>query len=111
MHNVFHVSLLELYQRRLGEKQEIVQPDLIDREEQWKVHSVLDRRVLRREEQFLIRWEGFGPADDSWEPVNNLSDCDQGIEDLRKRRRNAAQPPAKRKPAYTRRTAKTKRTS
>jgi len=97
LHDVFHVSLLEPYQRRAGEGLEAVQPDLVDANEELEVKEVLDRRVRNGKEEFLIRWQNYGPADDSWEPTENLIRYEEEIKRLRDRRRNAGQKSAKRK--------------
>ena len=33
---------------------------------------LLDRRVVRGQEQFLVRWKGYGAHEDTWEPTCNL---------------------------------------
>ena len=39
---------------------------------QFEVERVLDVRVREGDVQLLIRWLGFNPEDDSWEPAGNL---------------------------------------
>jgi len=44
--------------------------------DEWQVDEILQRRVLRDgTPQFKVRWSGFGPDDDTWEPERNVSDC------------------------------------
>jgi len=31
---------------------------------------------------FKVQWEGYGPEEDTWEPIDNLSDCPQKIRDF-----------------------------
>ena len=52
-------------------------------QEQWAVETLLDRRVYRGNEQFLVRWKDFGPAHDSWEPTKKLIGLDEEIKALK----------------------------
>lgn len=40
--------------------------------EEYEVEAVLDVRVVRGTEEFLVAWKGFGSWENSWEPVGNL---------------------------------------
>jgi len=75
LHPTFHVSLLEPYHRRAGEEPEIYLPDLIDGEEQWEVDRILDRRKRGKKTEWLVRWKGYGPADDEWRERIHLKGC------------------------------------
>lgn len=33
-----------------------------------------------------MRWKNFGPADDTWEPVDNLQSCLDLVEDFEKKK-------------------------
>ena len=49
--------------------------------EAFEVHSILDHRISRvrrgmhtvSEKQFLVRWVGYGPAEDRWVREENLN--------------------------------------
>lgn len=94
IHNVFHVSLLEPYYQRTGETPHVIQPDLIDGQESWEVLDILDKRTRKGTDEYLIRWKGFGPADDSWEPISNLDQCLELVQEFHQRRskRNKTSP-------------------
>lgn len=77
VHPVFHVSLLREY-RSDGRRQP--PPVAIETEDgpYFEVESVLDHRdrklgrSVRRE--YLIKWKGYGPEHNTWEPEGNLSE-------------------------------------
>ena len=63
IHPVFHVSLLELYQKNKfpGHTQPLPPPMEIDGEIEWEVEEILDSRIQRRKIEYLIHWSSYGP--------------------------------------------------
>merc|ERR1712226_541614 len=43
-------------------------------EEEYVVEKILDKRITAGKIQYLIRWEGYGEEENTWEPKENL-DC------------------------------------
>jgi hypothetical protein len=77
MHNVFHVSLIKPY-RSDGSVQPPLPVYWDDEGVSFKVDRILDhrdrkqgRRTIR---EYLVRWEGYGPEHNSWEPDSNFHD-------------------------------------
>ena len=83
IHPTFHVSLLKPYLAS-GRVQPPPPPVEVDDEGgQWfAVESVRDHRVVRRgrksTREYLIRWAGYGPEHDSWEPEENVAPSEMG---------------------------------
>ena len=75
MHPVFHVSLLQPW-REDGRVQPPPPLFIVNGEAVYTVDRLLDHRTGRRKnlKEFLVRWEGYGPEHDSWEPEANLLD-------------------------------------
>ena len=79
-HPVFHVSLLKPYSRS-GNYQPPPVPYQIDGEIVYDVDHIRDHRFVRRGRsrkpklEYLVRWEGYGPEHDSWEPELHLRDA------------------------------------
>lgn len=48
---------------------------IIDEEEEYKVEAVLDSRIFRRQFQYLVKWKGYSDAENSWEPVANVTNA------------------------------------
>ncbi|KNZ80212.1 Testis-specific chromodomain protein Y 2, partial [Termitomyces sp. J132] len=47
-------------------------PTKVKDEYRYEVDQILDSRLVRRRPQYLVRWKGYGPEDDTWEPQKNL---------------------------------------
>ena len=75
MHPVFHMSLFKPWQKsgRLQPPPPRLFPggQLV-----WTVDPIPDHRsgVRNNLKEFLIRWDGYGKANDSWEPEVNVHD-------------------------------------
>jgi hypothetical protein len=85
IHPVFHVDLLTRYKETNahGPNYERPPPEIIKGEPEWEVEKIINSRLHRRNKklQFLIRWKGFPPSEDSWVPESDLSAPDL-IEEL-----------------------------
>src|SRR6266567_477029 len=76
IHNVFHASLLSPYHETTthGPNYHEPPPDVIDGEKEWEVEEIMGSRRYRhwKKLQYLIRWEGYSTAHDSWEPAEGI---------------------------------------
>jgi transposase InsO family protein len=80
IHNVFHVNLLQPYHTD-GRYQPPKPPpiDLWDGQPVWKVERILDHAIINLRAKvpkykYLIRWEGYPPEDDTWEPATQFTE-------------------------------------
>ena len=89
-HNVFHVSKLkpwkianEYFPTRTTPSNP--SPTLnADGEEIFEAEQILDTKVVGRwrKRKFLVCWKGYDASHDTWEPVENLSDCQDLLADF-----------------------------
>uniref|UniRef100_A0AAQ4S1N1 Chromo domain-containing protein n=1 Tax=Gasterosteus aculeatus aculeatus TaxID=481459 RepID=A0AAQ4S1N1_GASAC len=73
----FHVSLLKPADGPRGAREErsTSQPPpaiLVDGEEAYRVHELLDSRRRGKTLQYLVDWEGFGPEERSWADAKDI---------------------------------------
>lgn len=64
------------------------------------VQRILDKKLEKGKAQYLVRWKGFGPKDDTWEPAENLAKVHNLVEDYENKLLPPPQtPPPKHKPS------------
>ena len=80
MHDVFHVSLLKPYHED-GTHQPSPVTIRLDGEQEFEVEQVLDHRQEgKRSKSYLVRWTGYGPEHDTWEPEAALQNCKDRVQ-------------------------------
>jgi hypothetical protein len=85
IHDVFHVSLLDVYKEpTIGQPPAEPLPaisgdDVDDTESEWEVERILDSRARGRGRsrriEYLVQWAGYAYIRTTWEPSNNLENC------------------------------------
>ena len=76
--------MLKPYHSRPEAGQPIV-PELIlfpDGEE-WEVEKILNKCTWKGKKQYLIRWLGFGPMEDSWQSETDIQNAGQALRQYR----------------------------
>jgi len=77
VHPVFHATLLRPYKETEQHGANFIPqpPDILNEEEQYEVERIINHRRRGRTWQYLIRWKGYTPMEDSWEPEENLANA------------------------------------
>ena len=68
---VFHISLLEPAHKNAKLETHVEAED--DEEPEYEVETILDSRVSQGKLEYLIKWVGYEPESNSWEPLENLN--------------------------------------
>ena len=86
-HNVVNISYLKLaYQSTEFGRDIRPEPEMIPSSdgyeyEEFEVERVLKTRQRNGKTEYLIRWKGWSPDDDTWEPIEHLSNARRHIEE------------------------------
>ena len=72
--NVFHVDLLIPYKETdaYGPSYSSPPPELIDGEEEFEIEEILNDRIHRCKQQYLVKWLGYPSSENSWEDEKDL---------------------------------------
>ena len=84
IHPVFHISHLEphIHNDIPNRIQPPPPPIIVNQEQEWEVEEILDSKKFHRTIKYLIKWKGYSTADNSWEPINNLSSCKNMVDNF-----------------------------
>ena len=83
IHPVVNVSRVRLYKPQVeGLKKILPKPVIIEGEEEFEVEKILNKRMVRGKESFLVRWKGYMAEEDTWENRENLGNVEELVEEF-----------------------------
>jgi hypothetical protein len=96
LHPVFHVSLLEPYKSSNipDRTRDPPPPVVVNNEEEYEVQEILDSRLRRNRLFYKVRWIGYSPAHDSWEPISAVENAPELVEAFHLRYPSKPRPPS-----------------
>ena len=89
IHSVFHACLLSPFKETEfhGPNDTRPPPDLIEGSEEYEIEAILAHRKIGRQMQYLVKWKGYDTSENTWEPIRNLSNAEEILDEYKKRRR------------------------
>jgi hypothetical protein len=92
IHPVISIAHLEPYKKDPYDRAEKPVPDIIvddsrEQHEEWEVDEIIAHRYnkRRKREEWLDTWKNFGPEQNTWEPVDNLTNATEQLDTFRSR--------------------------
>ncbi|QRW23607.1 Retrotransposable element Tf2 protein [Rhizoctonia solani] len=87
IHNVFYVGLLSRSHKSPNQPfLEQPPPETIEGEEEYKVKQIIDSKQQQGKWFYLIKWKGYRPEDNSWEPEELLEHSQEEIKQFNQAR-------------------------
>jgi hypothetical protein len=84
VHPVFHVSLLYPHPTNDFNQQLIPPPPVVtpEGEEEYKVEKIINSQKISCKVEYGVRWKGYRPEEDTWEPKENLANAQDALKDF-----------------------------
>jgi len=80
---VVNISRVRLYKPQIeGQKKTPPKPVIIEGEEEFEVEKIINKRMVRGKEKFLVRWKGYTVEEDTWENRENLENAKEFVEEF-----------------------------
>ena len=82
---------LQLYNEPKFKGQKFTKPpaEIVDGFPEFEVENILDSKRIKRGRNnklyYLVHWKGYSPEEDSWEPVEGLTNAQELIDKFHKR--------------------------
>jgi len=85
IHPVVNISRVQLYKPQVeGQKKIPPKPVIIKGEEEFEVEKILNKRMIRGKEKFLVRWKGYTVEENTWENRENLENAKELVEEFKR---------------------------
>ncbi|QRW26785.1 Retrotransposable element Tf2 protein [Rhizoctonia solani] len=96
IHDVSYVGLLsKVHESPSQPLPERPPPETIEGEEEYEVEQIIDSKQQKGKWFYLIKWKGYGPEDNSWEPEELLEHSQEEIKRFNQARLRKARDAAK----------------
>lgn len=85
VHPVFHIALLREYKEdphHLYRAPPL--PEVIEGQLEYEVEQILDHKKEGHSWVFKVRWKGYDPSSDTWEPESNLKNCPEVLQSYKR---------------------------
>ncbi|KAM4056914.1 chromatin organization modifier domain-containing protein [Hirsutella rhossiliensis] len=47
----------------------------VDDDQEYEAEQILDTRKQGQQQEYLVKWKGYGPEENTWEPTKHLTHC------------------------------------
>jgi hypothetical protein len=73
IHPVFYILLLELAPKHALITENVEIDD--DTEQEYEVKQILNHKWVSGKPYYLVKWKGYDTLENTWEPIENLTNC------------------------------------
>eukprot|EP01050_Picozoa_sp_SAG11_P014033 SAG11_NODE_1690_length_4443_cov_3.349908_1_plen_185_part_00 len=85
IHDVFHVALLKPVMNSDPSAIPVEQFPTVDSGVEYEVKTIIAQREKDGETQYLVKWKGYMYEDLTWEPEENLTNCQSAMAQFKRR--------------------------
>ena len=83
IHDVINVSWLHPYKSPVaGQQSSPPEPVDVEGTTEFEVEKVIDSQLKRGKLEYLVKWSGYTDDYNTWEPVDNLSNSPEALDEF-----------------------------
>ena len=83
IHPVVNISWVWLYRPQVeGQRKTPPKPVIIEGEEEFEMEKILNKRIVRGKEKFLVWWKRYTAEGDTWKSRENLKNVKELVEEF-----------------------------
>ena len=71
--NVQYLKKYNVCPPELGPQTIPLPPELVGEDEEYEVEDIISHRLVNKRMQYLVRFKSYGPEEDLWLPLKNLT--------------------------------------
>ena len=91
IHLVVNMNRVWLYKLQVEDQKVVpLQPVVIDKEEEYKIEKILNRRKVQGKDKFLVWWKEYIVETDIWKEWENLENMKELVEEFEREYRKEA---------------------
>ena len=92
IHLVVNMNRVWLYKLQVEDQKVVpLQPVVIDKEEEYKIEKILNRRKVQGKDKFLVWWKEYIVETDIWKEWENLENMKELVEEFEREYRKEAE--------------------
>jgi len=86
IYSVVNISRVWLYKLQVeGQKKILPKLLIIKEQEEFEIEKILNKRIIRGKEKFLVRWKGYTAEENTWENRKNLENVKELVEEFERK--------------------------
>ena len=91
IYSVVNISQVQLYRPQVeGQRKTPPKTVIIKEEKEFKMEKILNKRIVKRKEKFLVQQKGYTPERDTWESRENLKNVKELVKEFEREYREEA---------------------
>lgn len=85
IHSIFHIFLLKSADSETSLQINSLNINPESQVEKYEVEEILDQQNVQGQSKYLVKWKGYEHIENTWEPEENLTNCQKLLQQFQRR--------------------------